>query len=366
MDTKRIDLINIGLMLFSAVAAFVFPFEVFLLSYAILGPLHYLTEISWLHKRNYFTNRKKDYVWLLVVGVVLTVIVLSRFYKESPPFSNMNGILISGFGENYFTFSNVLIFVAFATSLTLVLFKDVLSRILVFALTVIIGIAFAQKNPFIVLFGIFLPTLIHVFVFTGLFILGGALKNRSVTGIISIVVFIGCAVSFFVFNPHFSFYHITARASDAIDKSGFIGVNEAILQILQFGHYLGDQMTQGQYDQIHHAAFDPSTGFSIMRFIAFAYTYHYLNWFSKTQVIKWHQVPKNQLIFVVLVWAGSIILYAYNYVTGLMWLYFLSMLHVFLEFPLNYRSFIGIGQDLALITGLKRPVPVKSGGGKRK
>ena len=29
-------------------------------------------------------------------------------------------------------------------------------------------------------------------------------------------------------------------------------------------------------------------GLAIMRFIAFAYAYHYLNWFSKTAVIRWH------------------------------------------------------------------------------
>jgi hypothetical protein len=80
-------------------------------------------------------------------------------------------------------------------------------------------------------------------------------------------------------------------------------------------------------------------GFSIMRLIAFAYTYHYLNWFSKTSVIKWYAVPKKWLISIVLIWVFSVALYAYDYVTGLKALLFLSMLHVFLEFPLNFRSF---------------------------
>jgi hypothetical protein len=76
-----------------------------------------------------------------------------------------------------------------------------------------------------------------------------------------------------------------------------------------------------------------------MRLIAFAYTYHYLNWFSKTSVIKWYAVPKKWLISIVLIWVFSVALYAYDYVTGLKALLFLSMLHVFLEFPLNFRSF---------------------------
>ena len=106
--------------------------------------------------------------------------------------------------------------------------------------------------------------------------------------------------------------------------------------------------------------FQSAVGLSIARFIAFAYTYHYLNWFSKTEVIKWHQVPAKWLATVIALWILSVVLYLYDYKTGLMALYFLSMLHVFLEFPLNYRSVIGIGEELADITGLRKPVVVKN------
>ncbi|MBL7933547.1 MAG: hypothetical protein JNL60_16700, partial [Bacteroidia bacterium] len=90
--------------------------------------------------------------------------------------------------------------------------------------------------------------------------------------------------------------------------------------------------------------FTANAGFVIMRFIAFAYTYHYLNWFSKTSVIKWHMVPKKVLVGTILLWLISIALYAYDYNLGLQVLFFLSFLHVFLEFPLNVVSFTGIGQ----------------------
>jgi hypothetical protein len=43
-----VNYVNAGLMVLSCLAAYVFPFELFLFSYAVLGPLHYLTEISWL------------------------------------------------------------------------------------------------------------------------------------------------------------------------------------------------------------------------------------------------------------------------------------------------------------------------------
>lgn len=98
-----------------------------------------------------------------------------------------------------------------------------------------------------------------------------------------------------------------------------------------------------------------SAGILITRFIAYAYTYHYLNWFSKTSVIQWHKIPKQQLFVIISLWIISIVLYASNYYTGLMALYFLSFLHVVLEFPLNFQSFKQIGEQLRLRFSLEVP-----------
>ena len=187
--------------------------------------------------------------------------------------------------------------------------------------------------------------------FTGIFILYGALKNKSVTGIGSLVVFAICAVSFFVFFPNFNFYHITGYAKSALTESTFIQLNSSIINIFQLA-----KLTRENYMS---TVFESNIGLSIMRFIAFAYTYHYLNWFSKTQVIKWHEVPKKQLAVVLGLWIFSVALYAYNYYVGLVALYLLSILHVLLEFPLNYRSFIGIGEEIGTLTGWRKTVPVK-------
>ena len=67
-----INYLNIGLMLISLVAAYILPFELFLFSYAVLGPLHYLTEISWLDKKNYFIRSKDDMIFLLMQVLILT------------------------------------------------------------------------------------------------------------------------------------------------------------------------------------------------------------------------------------------------------------------------------------------------------
>jgi hypothetical protein len=94
-------------------------------------------------------------------------------------------------------------------------------------------------------------------------------------------------------------------------------------------------------------------GLSIQSFIAFAYTYHYLNWFSKTGVIGWHRVPRGRLLASVGGWLAAVGLYAYDYLVGLTVLLFLSLLHVFLEFPLNHRM---LSELAGLVSGKGRSV----------
>src|SRR5438046_2680884 len=83
LTTAQLNYLNIALMACSTAAAFVFPFELFLLSYAVLGPLHYLTEISWLHDRKYFTEskdrkrKKSQRGWLILVALTLVILITS-------------------------------------------------------------------------------------------------------------------------------------------------------------------------------------------------------------------------------------------------------------------------------------------------
>ncbi|HAR19185.1 MAG TPA: hypothetical protein DCR46_00870, partial [Cytophagales bacterium] len=66
MNAKQIDWINILLMLVALVIAKKMPFELFLFSYAVFGPLHYLTEINWLRDRNYF-SKTSNIVWIMLI-----------------------------------------------------------------------------------------------------------------------------------------------------------------------------------------------------------------------------------------------------------------------------------------------------------
>src|SRR5437868_14825736 len=68
-----VEYINIGLMLLALVVASLIPFELFLFAYAVLGPLHYATEISWLYDRRFFAPRRIDALPLIACALVITL-----------------------------------------------------------------------------------------------------------------------------------------------------------------------------------------------------------------------------------------------------------------------------------------------------
>lgn len=90
-----------------------------------------------------------------------------------------------------------------------------------------------------------------------------------------------------------------------------------------------------------------------MGFIAFAYTYHYLNWFSKTSILRWHAVPRRRIPLILCVWGASLALYAWGYARGFKWLFFLSLIHVLLELPLHHRTVMEIGREMRSLRTLR-------------
>ena len=308
---SKINIINIFLMLLSFCFAFIFPFELFLIVYAVLGPLHYLTEINWLHKKNYFTTQKKDYYVHILILCLISIALFSplSFYlrKYLAPF----------------------IFIAFCSSFAMVYFKEVISKIIFNSGTIIISFLLFHlfESKFTIIFSMFLPTLIHVFIFTGIFILVGTLKDKSRSGKISLIFFIICAVVLLFIPINYNFSVITDQIQN--NYHSFEKLNQKIITILS-------QLTTS------NDVYFSNIGIQVMRFIAFAYTYHYFNWFSKTSIIQWHDTSKFKLIIIVLIWITSIVLYFNDYNTGLKWLYILSLAHVILEFPLNFISILNL------------------------
>jgi len=319
---EKIDYANIGLMLISCVVAFILPFELFLFSYAVLGPLHYLTEIGWLHKKGYYTSGKNDFIFLIIVGALITL----GFFKASDWLQDI---------------STNLIYIAFLSSLILVAIKDNTLKAVGIILVVFSTLFFSDAGFFELFFAIYLPTIIHVFVFTALFMVYGALKSKSVSGLLAVLALAAISSSFFLipsgYNP--------VAPSEYIQKSygNFAELNRNLINFFRLGNL--DKFSIDTFQNNFKTIFGSIEGYMVMRFVAFAYTYHYLNWFSKTSIIQWHKVPKKSLMAIVGIWVASVALYIYKYEVGLKWLFLLSFLHVLLEFPLNYRSFIGIGQE---------------------
>ena len=94
MNTSRVDYLNMLLMLVSAVVAIIIPFELFLISYVILGPLHYLTEIGWLHNKKYFL---KD------TSIAKPFIIISSLLTLNLILSKIDDVVIFGFNLTKFT-----------------------------------------------------------------------------------------------------------------------------------------------------------------------------------------------------------------------------------------------------------------------
>ena len=325
MNTSRTDYLNIFLIVLSCLIAFNLPFELFLFSYAILGPLHYLSEIGWLHQRNYFISGKKDYLFLIFCSFVLTLVFLWMKNPEISWFKNYEqDTIFSAIKSFVFSTAGLIVFVAFASAVAFSVFKTWWKKLLLIVLAIAGGILIRDIKSFNLIFALFVPTVIHVWLFTGLFMFTGAYKSRQFSGYLSIIVFILCSLSFFLSSYKLQPYLVSEYIQSSFTESGFPGLNAGINEVF-FGLEKAFSLNKG-------------SGLKIQRFIAFAYTYHYLNWFSKTNIIKWHQVPKKWLISSVVIWILSVGLYIFDYKTGTLALFFLSVTHVFLEFPLNLKS----------------------------
>jgi hypothetical protein len=333
LSLDQINYLNVGLVLLSCAAAFIWPFELFLLSYAVLGPLHYLTEISWLHDKNYFTHTSgAKRSWLLLVCATMLVV--------------MYGIVASATQSRGLSpgWEIALFYLVFAAALLAAMKLSRGFQIFLLLATLTLLVTLNGWRYFVIL-AFFLITIIHVFIFTAAFIFYGALKSRSFSALVTLGVFFACALSFFVFVPEAHGYIVSdyVRGSYA----SFNALNAELMKLL----HLGEGMTASEI-------YESSTGLSVMRFIAFAYTYHYLNWFSKTSVIRWHEAARRRLVLIAALWVCALLLYARNYETGMSVLYSLSILHVMLEFPLNHQTFAAIAKEgRALISRHAQPVP---------
>jgi len=303
---RRADMLHLALLLGALALSYLLPFELLVLSYTVLGPAHYLTEISWLHDRKYFLPHR-GIALLLALAALGAMFMADQFQL---------GMLIA------------FCFVACAA------LAAVRSRLAGLAFLVIAALCFALLSRFDVPFGlvwVLLPTVIHVSVFTLIFMTLGAFRSRSRMQF-ALVGFYFVAIALIILLP--------PSPRTVVPLLADIGTR-----------YFGDiAPALGSVLGIPHLAFDAR----ITGLLSFVYTYHYLNWFIKADVIRWAAVPKPRLAAIAVLSLAATGLYLYNYVYGFFLLFLLSLMHVLLEFPLNSISIRQLGGAIA--GSLPRPV----------
>tara|TARA_B110000211_G_C14082773_1_gene555347 strand:+ start:350 stop:1345 length:996 start_codon:yes stop_codon:yes gene_type:complete len=319
VKNQNIDRLNIILIPACLILAYILPFRLLIYSYAILGPLHYLTEINWLNDNNYFSKSKKTTVWILGGLTAFLSIPHLFFLPGIEEWTRAHKdvydqvIALTKWGDP-------VIFTSLILGITVVFTDNKMFYFLVGVLAMFVGAFLREADNFHILIGTFLPTLVHVYIFTGMFMLYGAIKSKNKTGYIPIILHVLVPI-IVLYVP--------------LDPEGY-SIPESIKGIFKSSH----QQTNLDFESlIGIEKVTPLTACKTQVFISYAYLYHYLNWFSKTSVIGWGKsLTKPRLLVVIAVSVLAIGTYFYNYSIGLKVLFFISMLHVLLEFPLNVVS----------------------------
>lgn len=332
MKTINIDLLNTVLILISLLLAYYVPFELFIFVYAVLGPLHYFTEINWIRDKKYFVENNKLWMGLVILLASLLSIPL---LIALPVFQGIQEYdIIRKIRFTLPLYFNACFFIALISALALVIFKKKQQQYLTIGFGICLAVGLHFVDTYHMLVGILLPTVIHVYLFTLLFMWYGNLKSKNSIGYVNVglLVMIPFAIAFIEYLEFG--YFIEEKVRNIYAENSFHVLNANIAKLI------------GASDGTTFS-FTGIVDIKIQVFIAFAYTYHYLNWFSKTTIIGWHKklTHKKSLIIAGL-WIASVSLYFYNYRIGLSLLLFLSLLHVFMEFPLNIISIRAIGKSL--------------------
>ena len=292
---RRTDAFHFALMLAAVGLTYILPFELVLLSYVFLGPAHYLTEISWLHDRNYFLPHRG-------IALALIVVALAASFVQNP------------------TWFGIVVWAAFIACAVLAGARTALQGMIVVMAAAAATAFLASSGPGFAIVGVLLPTLIHVSLFTLMFMVLGAMRARSPSQFGLVVVYLAAIILIMLIPPS-SATTIPALAELAQDSFG--NVPQALGRALGMPDLKLDARLTG--------------------LLSFVYTYHYLNWFIKAEVIRWADAPKSRLVLVAALSIGATAFYFYDYVLGFALLLSLSLTHVLLEFPLNSVSLRQLG-----------------------
>jgi len=303
MTKHATDAIHLALMLAALGLTYLVPFELLLLSYVVLGPAHYFTEISWLHDRKYFLPHRSVPIVLAIFAVIAALIDNASWF-------------------------GLVMWLAFVVCALLAATTTALQATALAIAAIWLTAVMAMNGLSLAVLGILLPTLIHVSLFTLVFMVLGAIRSGSRTQALLVVAYVAAIVLLLAAPPSAS-TQIPAFAK--VGHEYFGNVAPALGRLLGIADLKLD------------------TGLTSL--LAFVYSYHYLNWFIKAEVIRWTDISRARLTLIVAASAVSTALYFYDYTFGFTVLLALSLVHVVLEFPLNSLALrqlgAAVGQSVA-------------------
>jgi hypothetical protein len=297
---------NFLALVLSAVAASLAPLQVFIFVYAFVGPLHYLTEIAWLKKKDFYFGGGvvSERVYVAIAAVLCAAVSVDYYVHRG----------ITGYAVGLLMVLSLGAIVKNPYVLVSALVAGFVARFFVHGLVIFVAAI--------------LPTIVHVYLFTMLFMVSGLVreKRRSVLAWGNPFLLLGLPVVLLMARwsyPTPGSYWINAEA-------GFSALHGYLVRLV--GHNLHPDAS----------ILADSAAAGVLRFLAFIYLFHYLNWFAKTELLQWHRVSRRSWAWIAALYSVSVGCYLWNFVVGFYIVNFLSMLHVFLEFPLNWHT----GQSL--------------------
>ncbi|MGY4356504.1 hypothetical protein ACVW0J_002997 [Bradyrhizobium sp. i1.7.7] len=147
-----------------------------------------------------------------------------------------------------------------------------IESMLLFMVAIALSAIMYSSGSSLAVIGILIPTLIHVSLFTLIFMVLGAHRSGSRTQAALVAVYL-VAIATILLLPPTAGVRIASFARVGQDYFGNVG--PALGRLFGVpGLVLDTRLTS---------------------LLAFVYTYHYLNWFIKADVIRWTEVPKARL-----------------------------------------------------------------------
>lgn len=287
----------------SGVAAVLAPLQVFLFSFAILGPLHYLTEIAWLRKKQFYVRggRISSRAYVLLATAAVAVTLSSEVLRHDVWFWTVGAMLL----------------------VSLSVFVRNIYAILAIAVAAIITSFFLKTWVFFI--AVMVPTLVHVFFFTWSFMVSGALRDKRA----SLVKWINPALLLLI---PVALMFVPMRYAEP----GGLWLRGEGLTFVSIHAKLAGDLRHTMV--LSSALLNDAVVAGVLRVFAFVYLFHYLNWFTKTELLEWHKLSRRGWMAIALIYVVNISIYAVNLRVGFLVSAFLGLLHVLLEFPLNWQT----------------------------